>query len=259
MSLRTRAAKVTRVILDDDQEVGLIPFFFFFFFLFLFFFFLFFFFVLFISFSRWPSNLDVSSLSLYVNTCVRVHARSCVSATIQSEHDVPSKRFHLDDSDDVAKPKFKVLPDSEDDSEDDLPPNAHDMGDIDAEMDNPAMEVEEQDDPQDDRQDPAESTLEGKLHSPGLNRGYVAQGSPDCPYKNFTEAMFSILYEKHRFTKALYTDLLLILQHAEFEVSDLFGSYDTLSRTRSCLPLVPYREYKVSFSSTSFLSHLVLD
>ena len=92
-------------------------------------------------------------------------------------------------------------------------------------------------------------TSQSKLHSPGLKAEYVSRDSPYCPFANFTQAVVSILFRKHRFTKALYNDLVKICNHKSFQAADMFGSYDTLARSQKDLPLLPYHEIEVCIVS----------
>jgi len=91
-----------------------------------------------------------------------------------------------------------------------------------------------------------ENSRQGKLISPGLHKEYVHRDSDYCPFPNFTQAMLSVLFRKHKFTKAFYNDLVILLRHPSFLAGDVFGSYDTLVRSQTGLPLLPYREYQVA-------------
>ena len=99
---------------------------------------------------------------------------------------------------------------------------------------------------------------QSKLPSPGLKAEYVSRESPYCPFANFTQAVVSILFRKHRFTKALYNDLVKICNHKSFQAAEMFGSYDTLARSQKGLPLLPYHEIEVCIVSFCSFSALQL-
>ena len=140
---------------------------------------------------------------------------------------------------------LSLLSDDEDDAPAPHSPPLNDDHNMD--VDNVLGEVlEETPEAQEATANPPEETLQGKLHDHGLHREYTHRESPFCPFANFTQAVLAILFRKHRFSKALYADLVRLLRHPSFNVGDIYGSYDTLVKSYLGLPLLPYREYQVT-------------